>query len=384
MIETDTAPVADLATPTAEDTGSAVEETTTTMAEEAPALSPSEQRLQSYGFRDTGTDDTAPASLDTETETPAADVTEPTDDDAAEGNDEDEEALETDAAPAIAHQLQKYRKRAQAAEAERDAIKAEAEQSRAQAVADLETELMRLKAQKLIPAPTPQNPLSDIVSAKQLGEIEQGLTQIGDWFEDNAGRIAQLDVDHEGNPETLEVEWLSGKDRFQTREGLERIRAANRAERRAIPQRRAWLQQAQQISEAVQKDFPELRQANSPLRQAVDRVLIAAPEIKRFPGSELIALQQVIGAQVLSAKRGQSWQFVQALHQAPAAPAAKAPAKPTPAKPSRQAVPGKSSTRPTAAPRAAKSIATPSASASRAGQRLSASDKLRGYGMPSN
>lgn len=229
-----------------------------------------------------------------------------------EAEDDSEESEEDDAEKAdgtkgLYRDLKKTRKRAQEAEARVQELEAQ--------VASVDTvraELEALRAERVVPAPTEQDPLPGVMDAKELDGLQSFATQLQDWTEDNPeGGTCPLLTDKDGSPRELDAD------------AVRAIRAQTRRDLRAIPGRRAYLEQFAQTEKVLADAFPEVADPKSELSLRLNTIISSIPEVKRKPGYKLAALYYDLGRQVIEAKGREALSFVKTLKTAPKKPKAK-------------------------------------------------------------
>lgn len=251
-------------------------------------------------------------------------------DEAEEGEETEETEEETEAeegepteakAKGLYRDLKKTRQRAQEAEAKLSELQAQVAQ-----VPQLQAALSQLQAAKVVPAPTAQDPLATVQTAEALQEVEAFAQQLKDWIDDNPeGGPCPLFPGRDGQP--TEVDEV----------GLKNLRAKVRADLRAIPQRRDYLQRKAQTEAMLVKEMPELSDPNHEINLRVNQILASTPELKRLPEHRLGAFFYEIGRRVTGATGADVLRFVSELQNKPKpskqAGAQQAPVKRVPVKP---------------------------------------------------
>lgn len=167
----------------------------------------------------------------------------------------------------------------------------------------LETQINQLAAEKVVPAPTRNQPLSMMTSDDALNQLEQDSWEFKQWAIQNPqGGECPLFKDKDGNPVELNAE--------KTRSMLAIVEADLG---RSIPQRRAFLRTDAEYSKVAMQAFPDLKDPNSELSMAVNGVLRAVPELKAIPGHKLGAAYYEIGRRIFEKHQTQTWAVVQRL-----------------------------------------------------------------------
>jgi hypothetical protein len=162
---------------------------------------------------------------------------------------------------------------AEAAKAEAERVKADAEK-RAQA----------LEAERVVPAPSREDPLSEFTEAESLDRLEENARELRDWLELNP---EGGEYRFSGAKEPVEISEDRAKQlRLQVRRDLEQH----------IPKRREYLKQDRELSGRVAEEaFPALKDKHSEFSGKVHEVIRSFPEIKRLPGHRLAASYYALG-----------------------------------------------------------------------------------------
>lgn len=217
------------------------------------------------------------------------------DEDGDEGDDAEEPddgltEIPEELQPTVGKLLKKTREKERAkvakrlAELETVANRAtELEQTRA----TLEGELDRVKAAKVVPSPTKQDPFADVTTAEDLQSIEDRYWQARQ-------RLVK-------NPDSIEVDDGDGGKRYLSdAEVREKLAVVDEHLQRRLPQKRKWLEQHEQFDGQLVQVLPEIDDPKSEISRAVNKVITALPEVKKFPGYRTTALAQVLGNTLIS------------------------------------------------------------------------------------
>ena len=191
----------------------------------------------------------------------------------------------------------------------------------------LQSQLDDLKAAKSVPAPTSESPYANVVSIDELKTKENLLWDHRRELMSNPDEVQIAD------PHTGQLRYL--------RDGEANSRIAQIDERlqRYLPVQRKFLEEHATLDKQLVADFPDLEREGSALKQSVNRILAARPELKLTANYRRTALAQAIGEQVLSAQGKEAWAYSQGkpvkkpingnTPGKPAAPRQKAPPPPT-------------------------------------------------------
>lgn len=221
------------------------------------------------------------------------------DEEESEESEEDEEEEETEEEPeerglpkAAIKAIQKARKRAQAAEAELNEAK-----PRLQA---MEGELVQLRAAKVVPQATPENPLAEYDDPETLAGFEQRMQDFRDW----------LDL----NPDGGEYTWPNGQKWEVEPEQVRNYQVQLRRDlERNIPARKEYFAKRAGVDAHLEKLYPVLKDPTHPLSVGINRALAAMPELKRNHTARADALLYTLGAELVTAFRGREGDLLQTL-----------------------------------------------------------------------
>ena len=163
----------------------------------------------------------------------------------------------------------------------------------------LQSQLDDLKAAKSVPAPTSESPYANVVSIDDLKAKENLL-----W--DHRRELMS-------NPDEVQItDPLTGQLRY-LKDGEANARIAQIDERlqRYLPVQRKFLEEHATLDKQLVADFPDLEREGSTLKQSVNRILAARPELKLTANYRRTALAQAIGEQVLTAQGKEAWAYSQ-------------------------------------------------------------------------
>lgn len=149
-------------------------------------------------------------------------------------------------------------------------------------------------ASRVRPAPSPHDPLADVMSAKDLHNVTQHYEELLAFAEMNPDGATDVVVgnDAQGNPI---------KRDFPAQE-MARIRAeTGRILRQAVPARAGYLREQQQHEQYAKATLPEMFDPATEEYQAAQQVVRHVPELTRLPGYQQWIAWAFIGrAHVLS------------------------------------------------------------------------------------
>lgn len=150
----------------------------------------------------------------------------------------------------------------------------------------MEAKFGELMAQRIVPAPTRENPLSTLNSVDQLDSFAAQVEPFVDWLEENpdGGSVVVPG-------ESAERE-LSAQDVIRIKLDLNR-------KLRAVPVRRQYLQQAAAVEQQLVAAVPDLADPNSELSLIVNKTLATLPAMKALPTYKGEALAYSIGLQLI-------------------------------------------------------------------------------------
>lgn len=252
-------------------------------------------------------------------------------DDESDEDDDDPEGLP----PAAYREVKKYRKRAQAAEKELQALKAEIEPLRTSADT-VKAEMETLRAQKVVPAPTAEDPMPDVTDMDKLNAVASTAQAMSDWLEDNPhGGLCPLITDKDGKPVNIPATIENENGETVPNPDFAHIRTRVRADLRAIPGRRQYLEEVAKTDKLLHGTFPELADPKSELSLRLNTVIGNNPELKRRSGYRLGALCYELGRRLIETKGKDALKTIESLKAEAAKPKANKPSKPKgPVKPS--------------------------------------------------
>lgn len=135
-------------------------------------------------------------------------------------------------------------------------------------------------------APTFSDPLPEVMNPEQLANAEDTWEEALDWAEEHEeGAEAGVDKGPQGEELTKNY----------TPEEVRKVKqTAKRILRRAVPQKREWIQQAAGFAQQAMASYPELFK-DTPESAAAAAILTDVPELKRRPDFLLLLGQGVTG-----------------------------------------------------------------------------------------
>ena len=164
-------------------------------------------------------------------------------------------------------------------------------------IRELEESLQKVSTEKPEPdevaAPTPDNPLSDVVDVQSLVSREREANQVIDQ--------AQAYLDQLDNSGAAEIKV---GDTTYNRQTLREIRrGAERALREHIPQRHRFLAQQAEFRKLVQRDVPEILDPKSPMFKEAQQARVLYPQLATLPNGDYLIGLALKGARSLAAEQ---------------------------------------------------------------------------------
>lgn len=220
----------------------------------------------------------------------------------------------------IAREIGKARGRYKEAEAKVTELTTTVEAAK-QEKQEYESLVTELKAAKVVPAPTRQDPLVAHDSLDSLQRLEETSRAFKRWatLHPNGGPCEMI-KGNDGQPEHLSAEQVA-----QLRANVDDDLDVH------IPRRRMFLQEDRKYTEQCTALFPQLREKTHELTIATNDILANAPEFKRFPGARMGAVYYELGRRLVEKHQGKAWDVATGKFQ-PSAPAAKKRVPPRPVK----------------------------------------------------
>lgn len=169
--------------------------------------------------------------------------------------------------------------------AEEQLTVARQEQERAStAERNAKLELNRVKAEGVIPSRTANQPLADYMDNNRLQQLEDTSWEFKTFLM--------------SNPNGGEYRWGNGKDEaivIRKEDVPVELARVERDLSRNIPQRREWLRQRDQFSQAAATEFPQLLQDDHPFTVDVNAIITSFPEVKLLPSYKYVAAWAALG-----------------------------------------------------------------------------------------
>jgi len=138
-------------------------------------------------------------------------------------------------------------------------------------IADLEAKLGEAQDSEPAPAAPPRadNPYSDVVTLKDTERAEHNAEQILDWCDENE--------------EGALITTKDGEVEYSSEEVRDARKRANKALRKWLPERKAWIAEHHQQEEYAKRHYKWWEDKSSSEFQAAQHILREFPEIQRFP-----------------------------------------------------------------------------------------------------
>lgn len=163
-------------------------------------------------------------------------------------------------------------------------FKTRAETAEAEA-ARLKAENQALAANRVVAAPTPNDPLADVVDTATLDQRLAAARAALEWCDENVeGGVI---VDAKGNETEMSMKEVAQRRRF-----LERLVNEH------APKRRQWLDQRQAATEAARQVYPTLYKDGTTMGKVRTAMLQNMPGIAAHPDADIFIGDAVIGAMV--------------------------------------------------------------------------------------
>lgn len=214
----------------------------------------------------------------------------------------------------LTEQKKEFKARAESAEAEADRLKAENE---------------ALAANRVVSAPTPNDPLADVVDVSTLELRLQAARAALEWCDENVeGGVL---IDAQGN-----------ETEFSMKEVAQRRRFLERLVNEHAPKRKEWIERRKEATAIAKQVYPALYREGTRMANVRSALYQQIPGLAANPDADVFVGDAVIGALVRS---GQLKVFKASAKDSPA-PAAKQPAAAPRTPPKATAAPA-----PTASPR---------------------------------
>jgi hypothetical protein len=257
------------------------------------------------------------------------DVDEHDDDTPGDDDKEQEDPATDDESHPESSKLPKWAKeRMSKISAKKNEYKAQAEAAQAEAAA-LKAEREAMLANRIVAAPTPADPLADVMDAATLDQRLAAAKAALDWCDENVeGGEYQM------NGQTYE---LGMKEVAQRRRYFERLVNEHG------PKRQQWLQARQEAVEVAKQSYAALYQDGTRMARVREHMLRNIPGLASTPDADVFIGDAVIGAMVRSGqlrafKAGAKPAAAEAAKPAPrSVPRATATAAPSPAAPRERA-----------------------------------------------
>lgn len=174
--------------------------------------------------------------------------------------------------------------------------KVKAAETRAAGVEELEAQITHLKAAKVMPVATPEDPLADVGDLQTLDLIERDATRIDDWMDLHLEELKQPVED----PETGEMKAATlthplDPKRTIDYETARKLKLQVKQDLRALPRKREWFRQQAAIERELHEKVPSLKDPKSALSKQVAETIAAMPWMKQSPGYRVAALHYNVG-----------------------------------------------------------------------------------------